>query len=184
MCLSDPEVGDLRQEALSILMASDLVSSDDSSSALGPGSTQYLLSLARLALSAGVEIPDLWGGPQLSGQLLQCLLRCPQYEVRELALEGILRRLQEEEEEEEEEEEKKKKRRPQWLDETTLSNLTSLALHETHPQCLAKVRPHTHTHTHTYTHMHTHTNAHKSIRGGAFVCCVHLKACIMCLSVL
>ncbi|XP_036980256.1 thyroid adenoma-associated protein isoform X2 [Acanthopagrus latus] len=137
--LDDPEVGDLRQEALSILMASDLISSDDSSSALGPGSTQYLLSLARLALSAGVEIPDLWGGPQLSGQLLQCLLRCPQYEVRELALEGILRRLQEEEEEEEEEEEKKKKRRPQWLDETTLSNLTSLALHETHPQCLAKV---------------------------------------------
>ena len=161
MCLSDSEVGDLRQEALSILMASDLVSSDDSSSALGPGSTQYLLSLARLALSAGVEIPDLWGGPQLSGQLLQCLLRCPQYEVRELALEGVLRRLQEEEEEEE-----KKKRRPQWLDETTLSNLTSLALHETHPQCLAKVRPHTHTHT------HTHTNAHKSIIGGAFVCCV------------
>ncbi|XP_030298445.1 thyroid adenoma-associated protein [Sparus aurata] len=129
--LDDSEVGDLRQEALSILMASDLVSSDDSSSALGPGSTQYLLSLARLALSASVEIPDLWGGSQLSGQLLQCLLWCPQYEVRELALEGVLRRLQEEEE--------KKKRRPQWLDETTLSNLTSLALHETHPQCLAKV---------------------------------------------
>lgn len=133
-------------------MASDLVASDTSSTTLGPGSTQYLLSLARVALSASVEIPELWGGPQPTSQLLQCLLRCPQYEVRELALEGVLRRLQEEEEEEE------KKRRPQWLDETTLSNLTSLALHETHPQCLAKVRPHTRT--------------HKNIIGAAFVCCV------------
>lgn len=117
-------------------MASDLLTSDTSSTTLGPGSTQCLLSLARVALSASVEIPEFWGGPQLTSQLLHCLLRCPQYEVRELALEGVLRRLQEEEEEEE-------KKRPQWLDETTLSNLTSLALHETHPQCLAKVRPHT-----------------------------------------
>ncbi|KAK5908110.1 hypothetical protein CgunFtcFv8_016195 [Champsocephalus gunnari] len=72
------------------------------------------------------------GGPQPKSQLLQCLLKAPQYEVRELALEGVLRRLQEEEEEEEE-------RGHQWLDQTTLSSLTSLALHETHPQCLAKV---------------------------------------------
>ncbi|XP_070772051.1 thyroid adenoma-associated protein [Enoplosus armatus] len=131
--LDGSEVSDLRQGALSVLMASDLVSSDTSPTTMGPGSTQYLLSLARVALSASVEIPELWGGPQLSSQLLQCLLQCPQYEVRELALEGVLKRLQEEEEEEEE------KRRPQWLDETTLSNLTNLALHETHPQCLAKV---------------------------------------------
>ncbi|XP_051271703.1 thyroid adenoma-associated protein homolog isoform X2 [Dicentrarchus labrax] len=131
--LDDSDVGHLRQEALSVLVASDLVTSDASSSTLGPGSTQYLLSLARVALSASVEIPELWGGARLTSQLLQSLLRCPQYEVRELALEGVLRRLQEEEEEEEEE------RRPQWLDETTLSNLTSLALHERHPQCLAKV---------------------------------------------
>lgn len=140
MCLSDSEVSDLRQEALSVLMASDLITSDTSPAVLWPGSTQYLLSLARLALSASVEIPELWGGPQLCSQLPQCLLQSPHYEVRDLALEGVLRRLQEEEEEE-------KKRRPQWLDETTLSNLTSLALHETHPQCLAKVRPHTHTKT-------------------------------------
>uniref|UniRef100_A0A8C4DGL9 tRNA (32-2'-O)-methyltransferase regulator THADA n=1 Tax=Dicentrarchus labrax TaxID=13489 RepID=A0A8C4DGL9_DICLA len=137
VCLCGPkinsDVGHLRQEALSVLVASDLVTSDASSSTLGPGSTQYLLSLARVALSASVEIPELWGGARLTSQLLQSLLRCPQYEVRELALEGVLRRLQEEEEEEEEE------RRPQWLDETTLSNLTSLALHERHPQCLAKV---------------------------------------------
>ncbi|XP_042358035.1 thyroid adenoma-associated protein [Plectropomus leopardus] len=128
--LHDSEVSDLRQEALSILMASDLINPDASSSTLGPGSTQYLLSLTRVALSASVEIPELWGGPQLMSQLPQCLLQCPQYEVRELALEGVLTRLQEDEEEE---------RSTQWLDETTLSKLTSLALHETHPQCLAKV---------------------------------------------
>ncbi|XP_070833382.1 thyroid adenoma-associated protein [Chaetodon trifascialis] len=130
--LHDSEVGDLRQEALSVLMASDLLTPNTSSTSLGPGSTQYLLSLSRVALSASVDIPKLWGGPQLTSQLLQSLLQCPQYEVRELALEGVLRRLQEEEEEEE-------KKRPEWLNETTLSNLTSLALHETHPPCLAKV---------------------------------------------
>ncbi|XP_056250646.1 thyroid adenoma-associated protein isoform X1 [Seriola aureovittata] len=135
--LEDSEVGELRQKTLSVLMASDLVISDSSSNTLGPGSTQYLLSLARMSLSASVEIPELWRGPQLTTQLLGCLLQCPQYEVRELALEGVLRTLQEEQEEEEEEE--GTKRRPQWLDETTLSHLTSLALHETHPQSLAKV---------------------------------------------
>ncbi|XP_029306193.1 thyroid adenoma-associated protein [Cottoperca gobio] len=128
--LDDSEVGDLRQEALCVLLASDLVTFNTTSTPLGPGSTQYLLSLTQVALSASVEIPELWAGPRLKGQLLQCLLQCRKYEVRELALEGVLRRLREEEEEE---------RRLQWLDETTLSNLTSLALHETHPQCLAKV---------------------------------------------
>ncbi|XP_078128920.1 thyroid adenoma-associated protein isoform X2 [Sander vitreus] len=123
------EVSDLRQEALSVLMASELVTSDTSSTTPGPGNAQYLLSLARVALSAGVEIPELWGGPRVTSQLLLCLLRCPMYEVRELALEGVLRRLQEE----------GTKRRPQWVDQTTLSNLTGLALHETHPQCLANV---------------------------------------------
>ncbi|KAM3863138.1 thyroid adenoma-associated protein [Diretmus argenteus] len=132
--LEDSEVGELREEVLAVLTASEVVASDGPSATLGPGSTQYLLSLARVALSASVEIPQLWGGPQLGVWLLERLLRCPQYEVRELALEGILSRLEEEEEEEEE-----RKRRPSWLDETTLSNLTSLALHETHPQCLAKV---------------------------------------------
>lgn len=141
MCSLDSEVGDLRQEALSILMVSDLITSDTSSTPLGPGSTQYLLSLARVALGASVELPELWRGAQPASQLLQCLLWCPQYEVRELALEGVLKRLREKEEE--------KMMRPQWLDETTLSNLTSLALHETHPPCLAKVRPHTYSHTHT-----------------------------------
>lgn len=149
--VSESEVSELRQKALSVLMASDLVISDASSTALGPGSTQYLLSLARVALSASVEIPELWRAPHLTTQLLSCLLQFSQYEVRELALQGILRSLQEEEEEEE------KNRRHQWLDETTLSNLTSLALHEPHPQCLAKVGPHTPT---------------KNIMRRAFVCCV------------
>ncbi|XP_077960051.1 thyroid adenoma-associated protein isoform X2 [Gasterosteus aculeatus] len=141
--LDDTEVCDLRREALSVLTASELVASDSPASSRGPGGTQYLLSLARVALSAAVDVPELWGGPRPSGRLLRCLLQCPQYEVRELALEGVLKRLQEEEEEEEEEEEQKRRRRrwrrPEWLDETTLSNLTALALHETHPRCLAKV---------------------------------------------
>ncbi|XP_029377385.1 thyroid adenoma-associated protein isoform X2 [Echeneis naucrates] len=131
--LEDSEVSELRQKTLSVLMASDLVISDSFTTTLGPGSTQYLLSLARVALSASVEIPELWGAAQPATQLLQRLLQCQQYEVRELVLEGVLRTLQEEEEEE------GRKERPQWMDETTLSNLTSLALQETHPQCLAKV---------------------------------------------
>lgn len=134
MCLSDSEVGSLRKEALSTLMTSELVSSDTPSTIHGPGCSQYLLSLAQVALSASVEIPELWGGVELTGQLLQYLLQSKQYEVRELALEGVFRRLQQDD---------GQQRRPQWLDEATLSNLTCLALHETHPQCLAKVRPHT-----------------------------------------
>lgn len=128
---TDSEVSSLRQEALSVLMASELFASDPPCDVVGPGSVQYLLSLAQVALSASVELPVLWDSSHLAAQLLQRLLRCPQYEVRELAAESILRRLKEEE-----------KGRPMWLDETTLSNLTSLALHEQHPQCLAKVRPH------------------------------------------
>lgn len=139
----DSEVGTLRQKTLSIFTASELVTSCNSSATFGPGSTQYLLSLARVGLSAGVEFPELWDGPQLKTKLLEHLLQCPQYEVRELAVEGLLRKLEEEEEEE-------RKRRPEWLGETTQSNLTSLALRETHPQCLAKVRPHTQRFTQTY----------------------------------
>uniref|UniRef100_A0A7N6FJ83 tRNA (32-2'-O)-methyltransferase regulator THADA n=1 Tax=Anabas testudineus TaxID=64144 RepID=A0A7N6FJ83_ANATE len=124
------EVSRLRQKTLSVLMVSDLITPNTASATPMPGSTQCLLSLARVALSATVEIPEFWAGSQLTTQLLQCLLQCPQYEVRELAVEALLKKLQEEEE---------RKRGPPWLEETTLSNLTSLALHETHPQCLAKV---------------------------------------------
>ncbi|XP_030012231.1 thyroid adenoma-associated protein [Sphaeramia orbicularis] len=132
--LDDTEVSELRQDAVSILMSSDLITSSTPFIAPLPGSTQYLLSLARVALSAGMEIPELWGTPQLSTRLLHSLLQSPQYEVRELVLEGVLRKLEDEEEEEEE-----GTGGPQWLHETTLATLTSLALHETHPQCLAKV---------------------------------------------
>uniref|UniRef100_A0A672ZVR7 tRNA (32-2'-O)-methyltransferase regulator THADA n=1 Tax=Sphaeramia orbicularis TaxID=375764 RepID=A0A672ZVR7_9TELE len=138
VCLCGPrintEVSELRQDAVSILMSSDLITSSTPFIAPLPGSTQYLLSLARVALSAGMEIPELWGTPQLSTRLLHSLLQSPQYEVRELVLEGVLRKLEDEEEEEEE-----GTGGPQWLHETTLATLTSLALHETHPQCLAKV---------------------------------------------
>lgn len=127
---SDSEASKIRHKTLPVLLASELVMSDISSATLVPGRTQYLLSLTRVAFSTSVE-----RGPQMMTQLLGCLLQCPQYEVRKLALEGVLMALQEEGEE--------KKTRPQWLDETTLSNLTSQAFHETHPQCLAKVRPHT-----------------------------------------
>uniref|UniRef100_A0A3Q3IWU0 tRNA (32-2'-O)-methyltransferase regulator THADA n=1 Tax=Monopterus albus TaxID=43700 RepID=A0A3Q3IWU0_MONAL len=131
VCLCGPKikVSELRQNVLPVLTSSDLFTSDTSAATLAPGSTQFLLSLARVALSASVEIPELWGDPQLSNRLLQCLLQCPLYEVRELSVNGVLRRLEEEE----------KRRRPQWLDEPTLSNLIRLAFHEKHPQCLAKV---------------------------------------------
>ncbi|KAM9726802.1 thyroid adenoma-associated protein isoform 2-T3 [Menidia menidia] len=132
--LEDSEVSALRERTLSVLTASELLTSDSPPATSKPGSVQYLLSLAQVALSASVDAPELWAGVRPRAQLLERLLRCPHYEVRELAVDGILRRLKEEEEERE-----MGKKRPQWLDETTLSNLTRLALHETHPQCLAKV---------------------------------------------
>uniref|UniRef100_A0A672GSV2 tRNA (32-2'-O)-methyltransferase regulator THADA n=1 Tax=Salarias fasciatus TaxID=181472 RepID=A0A672GSV2_SALFA len=142
--LDGSEVRSLRRSTLSVLMASELVTSDPSPATSAPGSTQYLLSLASVALGASVELPEVWGGAELTAQLLEALLRCPQYEVRELAAEGVLRRLQEEEGvlrrlQEEEEGEDKRRKWPQWLDDTTLSHLIGLAIHETQPQCLAKV---------------------------------------------
>ncbi|XP_054654296.1 thyroid adenoma-associated protein isoform X2 [Dunckerocampus dactyliophorus] len=129
--LCDSDVNKLRQETLSILLTSTLVTNNPAATAnLEPGNTQYMLSLARVALSASVEIPELWGRPQLTTKLLECLLQCPLYEVRELALERVLSALKKEEDQEE---------KPAWLNETTLSNLTCLAFHETHPQCLTKV---------------------------------------------
>ncbi|XP_037126900.1 thyroid adenoma-associated protein isoform X1 [Syngnathus acus] len=129
--LCDSEVNKLRRETLSLLMTSSLVSnSSPPASNLEPGSIQYMLSLTRVGLSASVEIPELWGKHPLTSQLLDHLLKCPQYEVRDLVLERVLMRLKEEEDQ---------KRTPTWLNEATLLNLTSLVLHEKHPQCLAKV---------------------------------------------
>uniref|UniRef100_A0A8C5DWK7 tRNA (32-2'-O)-methyltransferase regulator THADA n=1 Tax=Gouania willdenowi TaxID=441366 RepID=A0A8C5DWK7_GOUWI len=127
--LEGSEADSLRQNTLSILKDSELVSGPTSSPGLGLGSTQYLLSLARLALCA-VERPLRWESRELSDRLLEGLLQRPEYEVRELALEGVLRRLQEEEQEVDD--------RKWMMNESSLCQLTSLALNETHPQCLAK----------------------------------------------
>uniref|UniRef100_A0A8C7FIP1 tRNA (32-2'-O)-methyltransferase regulator THADA n=1 Tax=Oncorhynchus kisutch TaxID=8019 RepID=A0A8C7FIP1_ONCKI len=135
----DSELKELREETLALLMASELVTPGGPSAVCGPpGTTQYLLSLARLALSASVESPLLWGmedgntsrGPLLLG----CLLQCPHYEVRELALGEVLRRLERERDEEKGEGQISS----HWPQETIISNLTTLALHEAHPQSLAK----------------------------------------------
>nr|XP_057906277.1 thyroid adenoma-associated protein [Doryrhamphus excisus]XP_057906286.1 thyroid adenoma-associated protein [Doryrhamphus excisus] len=129
--LCDPEVNNLRQETLSILLTSTLVTNNPAATAnMEPGNTQYMLSLAKVALSASVDVPELWGRSRLTSQLLERLLQCPLYEVRELALERILSGLEKEEDQE---------AKPAWLNETTLWNLTCLAFHETHPQCLTKV---------------------------------------------
>ncbi|XP_061601680.1 thyroid adenoma-associated protein isoform X2 [Cololabis saira] len=140
--LEGSEVSALHQKTLSVLMASELMapdssdSSDSSGTVSGPGTVQYLLSLARVGLGAGVEFPDLWEvEPATTRLLLGRLLRCPHYEVREEAVQAVLRRLREEEEQEED----GRRRRPAWLDRTTVDQLTSMALHETHPPCLAKV---------------------------------------------
>uniref|UniRef100_A0A673VXY1 tRNA (32-2'-O)-methyltransferase regulator THADA n=1 Tax=Salmo trutta TaxID=8032 RepID=A0A673VXY1_SALTR len=134
----DSELKELRGETLALLMASELVTPGGPSAVCGPpGTTQYLLSLARLALSASVESPLLWGmgedGTTSRGPLLLgCLLQCPHYEVRELALGEVLRRLERERDGEGE-------RSSHWPQETIISHLTTLALHEAHPQSLAKV---------------------------------------------
>ncbi|CAL8299345.1 unnamed protein product [Merluccius merluccius] len=140
--LPDSQVLELRRETLAVLKASELVGSCGPPtvatasvlSSLGPGAVQYLLSLTHVALGASLERPwrELWGGAEPGARLLESVLRGPLYEVRELALDGLLKKLGGEEEEEEQ-------KKPTWLDKTTLSTLSSLALHETHPQCLAKV---------------------------------------------
>ena len=144
-------------------------------SSLGPGAVPYLLSLTRVALSASLETPwrRLWAG----ARPLESVLRGPLYEVRELVLDGLLTKLDEEEEEEEAEEQEKElaQEKRSWLDKSTLFTLSSLALNESHPQCLAKVGPHTHAHTrtHTQTHAHTdtraqtHTHTHRHTRTDA-----------------
>lgn len=129
MWFPDAEVSSLRQKALLVLMASELLTSD-LPAVSGPGSTQYLLSLAQMALSVSVQIPELWQSSQLADQILENLLRCPHYEVRDVALGSLLMRLKEEE----------PKRNLQWLEQSIMSHLLHLALHEEHPQCLTKVR--------------------------------------------
>lgn len=132
---SAPVLSQLCEEALSILMESELVSADAPRPPSGPGAAQYLLSLTRLAVSAVLERPELWGlgerGPQLLGRLLQC----PHHEVRLLVLEEVLKEL-------EGEAEGSSQRRPvsTFLQQSACT-LTTMALQEKHPQCLEKVTP-------------------------------------------
>ncbi|KAG7253551.1 hypothetical protein CRUP_033562, partial [Coryphaenoides rupestris] len=125
------EVLELRRETLALLTASELAGPHPGPlvSSLGPGAVQYLLSLTRVALSAGLERPwrELWGGggggAESGARLLDGVLRCPVYEVRELALDGLLQKLGVEEKEEEEkgeEEEEEEEEKHTWLDQNTL----------------------------------------------------------------
>uniref|UniRef100_A0AAY4DDB0 tRNA (32-2'-O)-methyltransferase regulator THADA n=1 Tax=Denticeps clupeoides TaxID=299321 RepID=A0AAY4DDB0_9TELE len=87
-CLTDSALDELRQKTLALLMDTELVAA---SPPPDPGSVQYLRSLARVGVRVGMA------GPQAA--FLACLLRCPVYEVRELALDEALRRLQRAEQE-------------------------------------------------------------------------------------
>lgn len=120
-------------------MASEIVAPQgpDDMNLSVPGATQYLQSLARIAVSICVDSPHLWDCPEPAGfqrDLLEGLLRCPHYEVRLFALDQLLRRLQKTEEESQ-----PRAQGPLPFD-LSVSSLTSLALRETYPGCQAKVR--------------------------------------------
>lgn len=95
-----------------------------------PGATQYLQSLAHIAISICVESPHLWNCPESEGFQRDLLERL--YEVWLFPLEQFFRRLQKTEEE------CQHGQGPLPFD-LRVSSLTSLALHETHPGCQAKV---------------------------------------------
>lgn len=96
-----------------------------------PGAAQYLQNLAHIAISICVESPHLWNCPESDGFQRDLLERL--YEVRLFPLEQFFRRLQKTEEE------CQHGQGPLPFD-LRVSSLTSLALHETHPGCQAKVR--------------------------------------------
>ncbi|GAA6110445.1 thyroid adenoma-associated protein isoform X1 [Tachysurus ichikawai] len=130
--VEDSQLKKLRTETLYILMDSELVAprSLDEVHLSGPGAMQYLQSLAHLATSIAMDSSTLWSTQEAERQLkdvLSHLLQCSHYEVRQLALERLLERLQTNEE-----------HQPLPFD-LDVSTLTYLALHEPHPTCLAKV---------------------------------------------
>uniref|UniRef100_A0A8C2JJ18 tRNA (32-2'-O)-methyltransferase regulator THADA n=1 Tax=Cyprinus carpio TaxID=7962 RepID=A0A8C2JJ18_CYPCA len=136
--VSESQLKKLREETLQILMTSELVAPQgpDDKNLSVPGATQYLQSLAHIAVSVCVESPHLWDCPESEGfqrDLLERLLQCPHYEVRLFALDQLLRRLQKTEEESQ-----CCGQGPMPFD-LSVSSLTSLALHETYPGCQAKV---------------------------------------------
>lgn len=121
-------------------MVSELVAPEGGSSEINPavpGATQYLQSLANIALNICVDSPHLWQcleSERIQKDLLMCLLQCQHYEIRLFTLERLLERLQRAETE---------SQRGLWPFEACVSSLTCLALHETHPGCQAKVRKET-----------------------------------------
>ncbi|KAL6487447.1 hypothetical protein MHYP_G00040730 [Metynnis hypsauchen] len=134
----DSQVTTLRKETLAILLDSELVAPRGLEEELlsGPGATQYLQSLARLATIVAMKSAGVWGTQEADGMqkdLLQRLLQCPHYEVRQLALERLLERFE------------KDREKMQCSDlqsvpfDLNVTTLTHLALHEPHPMCLAKV---------------------------------------------
>ncbi|XP_061086252.1 tRNA (32-2'-O)-methyltransferase regulator THADA-like, partial [Conger conger] len=133
MCVSgsaldsdDPELSALCDDTLRILSDSELLAPGGPGAVTGPGATQYLQSLGRLGASVCVEHPELWGAGSRGPQILGRLLQCPQYEVRRLALEAVLSRLE------------GAGATPPDLG-PAHHTFTSMALHETHPPCLTKV---------------------------------------------
>ncbi|XP_016392695.1 thyroid adenoma-associated protein homolog isoform X1 [Sinocyclocheilus rhinocerous] len=136
--VSESQLKKLREETLQILMASELVAPQgpNNMNLSVPGATQYLQSLAHIAVSVCVESPHLWDCPESAGfqrDLLERLLRCLHYEVRLFVLDQLLRRLQKTEEESQH-----RGQGPLPFD-LSVSSLTSLAFHETYPGCQAKV---------------------------------------------
>ncbi|XP_060781574.1 thyroid adenoma-associated protein isoform X2 [Neoarius graeffei] len=130
--VEDSQLKKIRAETLALLMDSELVAPrrPDEVHISGPGTTQYLQSLAHLATSIAMESSAMWRTQDAEGQLkdlLSRLLQCSHYEVRQLTLERLLERLQ-------------MNREHQALPfDLSVSTLADLALHEPHPTCLAKV---------------------------------------------
>lgn len=122
---SDPELTALCEETLEILSGSELLAPEGPGAVTGPGATQCLQSLARVAASASVEHPELWRAGPRGPRILGRLLHCPQYEVRRLALEAVLRRLE------------RAGATPIDLG-PAHHTFTSMALQEKQPQCLTK----------------------------------------------
>ncbi|KAI4888638.1 hypothetical protein NFI96_027081, partial [Prochilodus magdalenae] len=134
----DSQVKKLREKTLAILLDSELVAplGPEEVHLSSPGATQYLQSLARLAAIVAMKSAGVWGRQEEDGvqkHLLQRLLQCPHYEVRQLVLERLLERLKMDWE-------KTQRTDLQSLPfDLGVATLTNLALHEPHPTCLAKV---------------------------------------------
>ncbi|XP_076852074.1 tRNA (32-2'-O)-methyltransferase regulator THADA-like, partial [Brachyhypopomus gauderio] len=129
------ETKTLQEETLSVLLDSELMAprGSEEEHLSHPGAPQYLQSLTRLAASLATE---RWASLETDGgvwweHVLTHLLGWPHYEVRQLALERLLEKIEEEQE--------NTRHTDLWpLPSELCTILTSLALHELHPTCLAK----------------------------------------------